>query len=128
MCAVFGERQASLIPDSQIEELKRSFPLWRLAQEYIPDLSRDGAEYKGLCPFHQEKTPSFTIFQKDGVWIFKCFGCQETGNIFQFVQKTDKVPFKKAVEIVASKSEAQWQDGKQKVEQTFVEPIKKKKR
>jgi len=114
--------------EPNLDELKQAVPLWRVAEERIPSLKREGNEWKGLCPFHQEKTPSFTIFQKDGAWLFKCFGCQETGNVFQLIQKMDKVPFKKAVETVAKMTEAQWEEGKQQVDRTFTPAIKTEKK
>lgn len=64
-------------------------------------LKRAGKEYKGLCPFHNEKTPSFTVNTDKG--IFKCFGCNEGGDVFAFVQKTKKVEFIDSVRELANK-------------------------
>ncbi len=59
-------------------------------------LKRAGANYKGLCPFHSEKTPSFMVNEERQ--IFNCFGCQEKGDVIAFVQKYYKLPFMEAVE------------------------------
>src|SRR5262249_47883348 len=56
---------------------------------------------KGLCPFHSEKTPSFTVHRDKQ--FFHCFGCQAGGDVFSFVMLTEKVPFPEAVELVADK-------------------------
>src|SRR5687767_2200490 len=62
-------------------------------------LKRRGRKFVGLCPFHQEKTPSFTV---DSVkQAFYCFGCKASGSVFDFVMKRDRVEFKDALEILA---------------------------
>jgi DNA primase len=58
--------------------------------------------YKGLCPFHSEKTPSFTLDSAKGLW--HCFGCGEGGNIYHFVQKVENLPFPEAVEWLAKRT------------------------
>ncbi|HEX2294318.1 MAG TPA: DNA primase [Actinomycetota bacterium] len=63
-------------------------------------LKRAGAHtFKGLCPFHSEKTPSFQVDAAKGLW--HCFGCGEGGNVYHFVQKTENLPFPEAVEWLA---------------------------
>lgn len=64
-------------------------------------LKRAGKEYKGLCPFHNEKTPSFNVNTEKG--IFKCFGCNEGGDVFAFIQKTKGVGFYDSVRVLAEK-------------------------
>lgn len=64
-------------------------------------LKRAGKEYKGLCPFHSEKTPSFHVNPEKG--IFKCFGCGEGGDVFQFVRKTKRIEFHDAVKELAQR-------------------------
>lgn len=71
----------------------------RLIGEYVPSLKRAGRSYKGLCPFHSEKTPSF--FVNPDKQIFKCFGCGESGNVFSFLMKQDGLTFHQAVERLA---------------------------
>ena len=101
----------------QILELKSDPSLWLMVQARIPSLEQIGAEYKGLCPFHSENTPSFTVRNEDGVWLFHCFGCAKTGNLIQFVQYADNIGFNQAVEKVASF--VGWNKGKLNVETTF---------
>ena len=67
------------------------------------ELRRAGpARYEGLCPFHDERTPSFGIdpVQK----VYHCFGCQASGDVFTFVQETEGVDFKEALELLAERS------------------------
>lgn len=64
-------------------------------------LKRAGKHYKGLCPFHNEKTPSFTVNPERG--IFKCFGCGEGGDVFAFVQKAQRVDFIDSVKNLAER-------------------------
>ncbi|MBN2435385.1 MAG: DNA primase [Spirochaetes bacterium] len=66
---------------------------------YIPTMQKRGENLLALCPFHKEKTPSFTI--SPAKQIFHCFGCHEGGNVFTFVQKIERVNFPRSVEIVA---------------------------
>jgi putative DNA primase/helicase len=71
------------------------------------NVRRENTEWVGLCPFHDEKTPSFKVYKgDDGVWLFKCFGCGAQGNVFQFVERFDKVSFSKAVELVLEQAGA----------------------
>ncbi len=64
-------------------------------------LKRAGKHYKGLCPFHNEKSPSFFVNPERG--IFKCFGCNEGGDVFAFIQKTKKIGFIESVKELAQK-------------------------
>ncbi|HEY9784425.1 MAG TPA: CHC2 zinc finger domain-containing protein, partial [Candidatus Obscuribacterales bacterium] len=64
-------------------------------------LKRTGKEHKGLCPFHQEKTPSFHVNPEKG--IFKCFGCGEGGDVFAFLQKAKGLDFLDSVRDLAQK-------------------------
>ncbi len=80
-----------------LEELKRKNDIVDVASKYIT-LNRRGANYWACCPFHNEKTPSFSIKQ-DGQF-FKCFGCGESGNVITFVMKMENVDFLTAVELL----------------------------
>src|SRR4030081_3098898 len=60
-----------------------------------------GKSYKGLCPFHREKTPSFTVDRGKG--LFYCFGCGTGGDVFKFLTLTERFTFPEAVEHVASR-------------------------
>src|SRR5436309_15872617 len=65
-------------------------------------LKKAGSTYKGLCPFHGEKTPSFTVTPVRDSW--KCFGCGEGGDIFSFVMKRDSLSFPEALKVLAAKA------------------------
>lgn len=80
-----------------IEEVRSRCDIVDVASRYIT-LNRRGANYWACCPFHMEKTPSFSIKQ-DGQF-FKCFGCGESGNVFNFVMKMENVDFITALEIL----------------------------
>ena len=65
-------------------------------------LIKKGREHSGLCPFHNEKSPSFTVNEEKG--FYHCFGCGEHGSVFDFVMKTDKIAFPEAVERLANEA------------------------
>ena len=66
------------------------------AERYIK-LKKQGRNYFGLCPFHEEKTPSFSVNPDNGVWF--CWGCGEKGNIYHLIERMESVKFPEAVEI-----------------------------
>lgn len=84
-------------------------------------LRREGREYVGLCPFHQEDSPSFKVYvQDDSTWGYKCFGCGKNGNVFQFIQQHDKITFTEAVEkVLEIAGISGWENGKKQVDATF---------
>lgn len=111
---------------SDIDEIKKQ-PFHFIAKKRIPSLERDGAEYKGLCPFHKEDSPSFTIRKNDsGIYLWKCFGCGANGNVVQFVQRFDDLSFSTALKKV--KKEMEWSEGKETVESAFSAPLQSKKK
>ena len=83
-----------------IEAVRASSDIVQVVSDYVP-LKRAGRRLKGLCPFHQEKTPSFSVDPESQ--LFYCFGCQTGGDIFKFVQVYDKLNFGEAVETLASR-------------------------
>ena len=84
-------------PDSFVEEVRRTADIVRYISEHV-SLRKMGTSWKGLCPFHQEKTPSFNVRQDPPV--FHCFGCGEGGDVFKFVMLHERVPFPEAIEVV----------------------------
>jgi DNA primase len=82
------------------ETVRNSADIVRVVSDYV-SLKQAGATFKGLCPFHSEKTPSFTVHRDKQ--FFHCFGCHAGGDVFSFVMLVEKVPFPEAVEIVAEK-------------------------
>jgi len=86
------------IPESKIEEIRSTASIVDMISEYV-QLRKRGKNYIGLCPFHNEKTPSFTV--SDEKQIFHCFGCHTGGNIFKFLMEYKKISFIEAVQEVA---------------------------
>ena len=82
-----------------IEEIKSKLDIAQLIRQYVPDLKRAGRIYKACCPFHHEKTPSFTCSSEKG--FFYCFGCQEGGDIFAFLMKIEHLSFNEALKKLA---------------------------
>jgi DNA primase len=85
-------------PDSFVEEVRRVADIVRVISEHVA-LKKMGTSWKGLCPFHQEKTPSFNVRQEPAV--FHCFGCGEGGDVFKFLMLRERVSFPEAVEMLA---------------------------
>ena len=86
------------IKDESVERVKAAMEILPLVEEVVR-LRKAGSTYKGLCPFHQERTPSFTVSPARGT--FKCFGCGEGGDAITFVEKTENVDFVGAIEVLA---------------------------
>ena len=90
----------ALFPQSFIDDLRLQANILTVIQEYVP-LKRAGRTYKGLCPFHGEKTPSFHVDPEKG--FFHCFGCSVGGDVFKFLELHEKVGFQDAVRMLAQK-------------------------
>jgi DNA primase len=78
-----------------IEQIKNRIAPSSLIGRYVTLKSKPNGEYSGLCPFHSEKTPSFTVNDHKG--FFHCFGCQEHGDIFSFIMKIENISYKEAL-------------------------------
>ncbi len=89
---------AGLVPADFIETVRSRTDIVEVISEYVA-LKRAGQNYLGLCPFHQEKTPSFTV--SPSKQIFYCFGCSTGGSAFNFLMKRDHLTFPEAVEVLA---------------------------
>jgi DNA primase len=89
-----------LFPQRFIDDLRLQANIVQVVQDYVP-LRRAGTKYKGLCPFHAEKTPSFHVDPEKG--FFHCFGCHAGGDIFKFIELQEKVGFQDAVRLLAQK-------------------------
>jgi len=89
-----------MIPSQIIEEIRNKSDIVAVISEYVK-LRKTGKNFVGLCPFHSEKNPSFTVSQEKQ--LFHCFGCGEGGNVFAFIMKTENIGFAEAVEELGSK-------------------------
>jgi DNA primase len=88
-------------PQTFIDDLRRQADIVRVIQDYV-SLKKKGANWMACCPFHQEKSPSFSVNpSKD---IFYCFGCHKGGSVFNFVMEIERVSFPEAIKIVAEKA------------------------
>ena len=87
--------------DQILDEIRNRLDIVEIVSEYV-SLKGSGKSFKGLCPFHQEKTPSFVVDRDKQ--IFHCFGCGEGGNIFSFIMKIEKMNFPEAVKLLADKA------------------------
>ena len=82
------------IPDSVIDEVRDHTDIVEVVSQFVT-LKKVGKNFKGLCPFHSEKTPSFTVSPEKR--IYHCFGCGAGGNVFKFVIETQNISFIDAV-------------------------------
>ena len=89
------------VDKSKIEEIKNRVDVVDLVSEYLT-LKKAGRNFTGLCPFHQEKTPSFSVNRDKQ--IFYCFGCGEGGNVITFLMKIADKTFPEAIEYLAEKT------------------------
>ncbi len=89
-----------MIPKDKIEEVRDRASIVQVISDYMP-LTRRGANYVGLCPFHSEKTPSFSVSEEKR--IFYCFGCNATGNAITFLMKKEGLSFPEAVKSLADR-------------------------
>ncbi len=90
------------IRDEDIEAVRSRSPIAEVVGEYLQLRSAGGGSLKGLCPFHEEKTPSFNVTPARGLWY--CFSCAEGGDVIAFVRKIDSLGFTEAVERLAARA------------------------
>ena len=89
-----------MIPTQLIDDIRERSDIIAVISEYV-QLKKRGKNFLGLCPFHSEKTPSFTVSEEKR--LFHCFGCGEGGNIFAFIMKAENVDFLESVKILGEK-------------------------
>ena len=102
-----------MIPDDQVEEVRARSDIVAVIGEHIP-LQRAGKDYRALCPFHEEKTPSFYVVPSKG--FYKCFGCGESGDLFGFLMKRIGLDFTEAVKYAGRKAGVQVREVKSRPE------------
>ena len=91
---------AGRYPQEFVESVRGAADIVQFISDYVP-LKPAGARFKGLCPFHQEKTPSFSVDPK--LQLYHCFGCSTGGDLFSFVMNYESVGFTEALEITAKR-------------------------
>ncbi|MDP4804734.1 MAG: DNA primase [Candidatus Nanopelagicales bacterium] len=96
---------AGRIMDEDIAAVRERARIDEVVREYVTLKSAGGGSMKGLCPFHDERSPSFHVTPSKGMWY--CFGCGEGGDVLGFVQKIDHLSFAEAVEKLAGKAGVQ---------------------
>ena len=89
-----------VIKASCLRDLKARVNLLEVASRVVT-MRKVGSRYRGLCPFHQEKTPSFYVNPENG--FYKCFGCGKAGDVITFVRETEGLSFTEAVETLAKR-------------------------
>ncbi|GGR88964.1 DNA primase [Streptomyces humidus] len=93
---------AGRINDEDVKAVRDAVPIDAVVSEYLQLRNAGGGNLKGLCPFHDEKSPSFQVSPSKG--LFHCFGCQEGGDTITFVMKVDHLTFSEAVERLAAQA------------------------
>ncbi len=88
-------------PQSVLDEIRAAVDIVDVVNRFV-NLKKAGQNWKGLCPFHTEKTPSFMVNEKKG--IFHCFGCGVGGDAFGFLMRQDKLSFPEAVRALAKQA------------------------
>src|SRR5579884_2146301 len=97
-----------------VEEVKARLGIEEVVGQYV-ELKRSGSGLRGLCPFHQEKTPSFYISPSRGT--YHCFGCGEGGDIFSFLQAYEKIDFREALRRLADRAGVELVDDRARIQQ-----------
>ncbi len=87
--------------EKELNEIKQKTDIVDLISSYLP-IKKAGRNYRGLCPFHSEKTPSFMVSQE--LQIFKCFGCGKGGDIFSFIEEVEGMEFPEALKMLADRA------------------------
>ncbi|MGA8522803.1 MAG: CHC2 zinc finger domain-containing protein, partial [Candidatus Dormiibacterota bacterium] len=91
-----------------VAEVKSRLDLVEVISGYVT-LHRAGRELTGLCPFHAEKTPSFTVSPERQVWY--CHGCHEGGDLFKFIEQIERIDFRQALEMLADRAGVELESG-----------------
>ena len=89
------------ISDDVLDQIKARLSISEVVSDYVT-LTNRGGRFWGLCPFHQEKTPSFSVVDDQG--FYYCFSCKKGGSMFDFIMEMEKVPFIESVKMLASKA------------------------
>src|SRR5215471_11663319 len=91
-----------MISKETIQLVRDRTDIVAVVSERVPSLKRHGRRFTGLCPFHKEKTPSFSVNQDSG--LYHCFGCKEGGDAFKFLERADGMTFVEALRYLAERA------------------------
>lgn len=97
----FIDSRLIMFSPESIKKLKESIDIVEIVRNYLPNLKSSGKNYFALCPFHSEKTPSFSVAPEKG--LIHCFGCGYTADIIKFVRDIENISYYEAVEKIAQK-------------------------
>ena len=103
-----GGRGGRAMAGDAVAEVKSRLDLVEVIGGYVT-LHRAGRELSGLCPFHAEKTPSFTVSPERQVWY--CHGCHEGGDLFKFIEQIERIDFRQALEMLADRAGVELESG-----------------
>jgi DNA primase len=92
---------AGYIPEDIVEKIKSDTDILDLIAEYVT-LKKTGKDYTGLCPFHKEKTPSFSVVPDKG--FYYCFGCGASGNAVNFIMRHENLDYPEALRFLAKRA------------------------
>ncbi len=116
------QKKSGKIGDNKIKEVAEKNEIVSVVSQYLT-LKKSGTGYQGLCPFHNEKTPSFNVSPQKQ--FFHCFGCGEGGDVITFVQKIEKISFNEALHMLADKVGVKLEEGLDPKEEARMREIKK---
>lgn len=105
--ALYQRRRGMKNNNNIVETIKERLDIAEFIRQYVPGLKRSGKTWKACCPFHNEKTPSFTCNSEKG--LFYCFGCQAAGDIFTFLMKMENLSFNEALRKLADLAGVEYQ-------------------
>jgi DNA primase len=108
------------ISEEKIQEVREAMDIVEVISQYVT-LKKRGKSFMGLCPFHAEKTPSFSVDPARG--FYHCFGCGVGGNVFTFIMQMEKVSFPEAVRTLAEQAGIQipvYQDDDKSFKETEI--------
>src|SRR5512137_2388592 len=113
-----------MISQETVNRITNSINILEVVGDFV-QLKRRGANYLGLCPFHNEKTPSFTVSPSKE--IYKCFGCGRSGNTISFIMEHEKYSYVEALKWLAAKYnieiEEEYRNPEQKLQQQTAESL-----
>ncbi|GAE89098.1 CHC2 zinc finger domain-containing protein [Acetivibrio straminisolvens] len=104
-------------PEELIEEIRISNDILSVVGEYVK-LERKGKNYFGLCPFHSEKTPSFSV--DPSKQLYYCFGCGKGGSVIQFVMDAENLDYIEAIKLLAERARIQLPEGSSEEERNIA--------